>query len=112
MTVIPIEMLREHRYRDDGSRLGDMRVLPRKWSGELDEEAAIIAIATGAARARVPLTNDQAHAVEVYKAAKAGDRSKLVALGMIPADEASTSSAEGQSAAMAAAAAAAASVRA
>lgn len=84
-----------------------MHVLPIGWSGELHEDAAIIAIATGAARARVPLTDEQAHAVEVYKAAKAGDRARLVALGMIPADEAQTSPPAGQSAATAAAAAAA-----
>lgn len=75
MAVVAIEMLREHRFMEDVR--GNTRVLHRGWVGELDEESAVVAIATGAARPRVPLTKDQALAVEVVKAAKARDYARI-----------------------------------
>ncbi|ADJ23035.1 hypothetical protein Hden_1223 [Hyphomicrobium denitrificans ATCC 51888] len=74
MAVIAIEMLREHRYPENARTT---RVLPLKWRGELDEEAAAYAIAIGAARPRSPLTKDQALAVEILKAAKANDYDRI-----------------------------------
>lgn len=75
MNSIAIEMLREHRYQENAR--GDLRILPRKWVGDIDEEAAVFAIAIGVARARSPLTKDQSLAVEILKAAKANDYERI-----------------------------------
>jgi hypothetical protein len=93
MAVIAIEMLREHRYVESARTT---RVLPLKWRGELDEEAAAYAIAIGAARPRSPLTKDQALAVEILKAAQANDYDRIEQLrsenpDLLPADPASSS---------------------
>lgn len=94
MATIAIEMLREHRYKE-GAR-GDLRILPRKWVGEIDEEAAVYAIVIDAARPRSPLTKDQALAVEILKAAKANDYDRIEQLrrehpDLLPADAAPAS---------------------
>jgi hypothetical protein len=94
MAVIAIEMLREHRYQESARTT---RVLPLKWRGELDEEAAAYAIAIGAARARSPLTKDQALAVEILKAANANNYDRIEQLrrehpDLLPADSAPASS--------------------
>jgi hypothetical protein len=90
MAVIAVEMLREHRYVESARTT---RVLPLKWRGELDEEAAAYAIAIGAARPRSPLTKDQALAVEILKAAKSNNYDRIEQLrrenpDLLPADPA------------------------
>jgi hypothetical protein len=76
--MIPVEMLNEHSYTEDAR--GNVRVLPRKWVGELAEEVAIGAIAGGHARPLADLSADQKRAVDVVRAAMAGDEVKVAAL--------------------------------
>lgn len=100
MAVIAIEMLKEHRFQENAR---STRVIPRKWCGEIDEEAAVIAIGSGAARARQELNDEQKLAVEVFQAAEAKNYDRLRELGILPPLEAPA----GDAAATAAAAAAA-----
>jgi hypothetical protein len=74
---IPVQMLNEHRYREDAR---SSRTLPRGWVGELDEEVAIGVIAANSARPLVALNADQKLAVDVVRASIAGDHEKVDSL--------------------------------
>lgn len=78
--MIHIRTLREWSYREDPA--GDaVRVFPGGRTYSLDEdEVGLLAIAYGAAVAVEPLTADQAFALDVTRAALAGDEARVAEL--------------------------------
>lgn len=80
MTMIHIRTLREWSYREDPG--GDaVRVFPAHRTYSLaEDEVGLLAIAHGAAEPAEPLDADQAFALEVTRAALAGDEERVAAL--------------------------------